>query len=252
LAIGEGQRWLSKQIARKQPNVSDGDLKVSAQKSPDDWKEHALSRIEPHRTALLVIDLQRDFCSNDGALAALGSDVSPCREVADRIAKFLPTIRADVALTAFFQLIYDPEKMSESQRERLIRNGRPIICAPGSAGSELSIKPAPGDLVFTKYRYSAFSNDRLRRLLHERSISTVAVAGVDTHICVEGTVRQGYDLGYRMIVLSDLVATRQSEFARHENSLAICGRYFALTMESNAFFQLMKHEEPIAYKRDAV
>ena len=35
-------------------------------------------------------------------------------------------------LTAFFQLIYDPEKMSESQRERLIRNGRPIICAPGS------------------------------------------------------------------------------------------------------------------------
>jgi len=227
-------------------------LTVSAQKSPDDWKEHALSRIERHRTALLVIDLQRDFCSNDGALAALGSDVSPCREVADRIAKFLPTIRADVALTAFFQLIYDPEKMSESQRERLIRNGRPIICAPGSAGSELSIKPAPGDLVFTKYRYSAFSSDRLRRLLHERSISTVAVAGVDTHICVEGTVRQGYDLGYRMIVLSDLVATRQSEFARHENSLAICGRYFALTMESNAFFQLMKHEEPIAYKRDAV
>jgi ureidoacrylate peracid hydrolase len=88
--------------------------------------------------------------------------------------------------------------------------------------------------------------------LHERSISTVAVVGVDTHICVEGTVRQGYDLGYRMIVLSDLVATRQSEFARHETSLAICGRYFALTMESDAFLQLMNHEETIAYKRDAV
>ena len=225
---------------------------MSAQKSPDDWREQALSKIDPARTALLVIDLQRDFCSDDGALAALGSDVSPCRAVADRIARSLPTIRAEVALTAFFQLIYDPEKMSESQCERLVRNGRPIICAPESAGSELVIKPAPGDLVFTKHRYSAFSNDRLRHLLHERSISTVAVVGVDTHICVEGTVRQGYDLGYRMIVLSDLVATRQSEFARHEHSLAICGRYFALTMESDAFLQLMKHEETIAYKRDAV
>ena len=154
----------------------------------------------PARTALLVIDLQIDFCSDDGALAALGSDVSPCRAVANRIAGFLPTIRADVALTAFFRLIYDPEKMSESQRERLIRNGRPIICAPESAGSELFIKPVPGDLVFTKHRYSAFSNDQVCRLLHERSITTVAVVGVDTHICVEGTVRQGYDLGYRMIV----------------------------------------------------
>lgn len=233
-------------------NFPDGDLTVSAQKAPDDWKEHALSRIEPHRTALLVVDLQRDFCSDDGALAALGSDVSPCRAVADRIARFLPAIRADVALTAFFRLIYDPEKMSESQRERLIRNGRPIICAPGSAGSELFIKPVPGDLIFTKHRYSAFSNDQLRRLLHERSITTVAVVGVDTHICVEGTVRQGYDLGYRMIVLSDLVATRQSELARHENSLAICGRYFALTMESDAFLRIMRHQGTLACKHDAV
>lgn len=225
---------------------------MSAQMSSEDWKEHALSRIEPHRTALLVIDVQRDFCSDDGALAALGSNVSPCKAVANRIAKFLPTIRADVALTAFFQLIYDPEKMSESQRERLIRNGRPIICAPESAGSELFLKPAPGDLVFTKHRYSAFSNDQLRRLLHERSITSIAVAGVDTHICVEGTVRQGYDLGYRMIVLSDLVATRQSEFARHENSLAICGRYFALTMESDAFLHIVRHQGTLACKHDAV
>ena len=225
---------------------------MSAQESPEDWKKHALARIEPHRTALLVIDLQRDFCSDDGALAALGSDVSPCKAAADRIAKFLPTIRADVALTAFFQLIYDPEKMSDSQRERLIRNGRPIICAPGSAGSELFIKPETGDLIFEKHRYSAFSNDRLRSLLHERSITTVAVVGVDTHICVEGTVRQGYDLGYRMVVLSDLVATRQSELARHENSLAICGRYFALTMVSDAFLHVMRHQSTLACKHDGV
>jgi len=74
--------------------------------------------------------------------------------------------------------------------------------------------------------------------LRERLITTVAVTGVDTHICVEGTVRAGYDLGYRMLVLSDLVATRRSEFARHENSLALCERYFALTITSDRFVQM--------------
>jgi len=130
-------------------NLPGGGLTVSAQKSPDDWKEHALSRIDPARTALLVIDLQIDFCSDDGALAALGSDVSPCRAVANRIAGFLPTIRADVALTAFFQLIYNPEKMSESQRERLIRNGRPIIWFSRNTGT------APSRM--TRYAVSCMS-----------------------------------------------------------------------------------------------
>jgi ureidoacrylate peracid hydrolase len=201
----------------------------------DDWRNRALSKIEPDRTALLVIDLQRDFCSSDGALAALGSDISPCSNVAAKIADFLPRVRGNVALIAFFQLVYDPVEMSESQRERLIRDGKSVICGPGSPGTDLCVPPAAGDFVFVKHHYSAFSNDALRRLLLAHSINTVAVVGVDTHICVEGTVRQGYDLGYRMVVLSDLVGTRRSEFARHENSLTLCERYFALVVASDVF-----------------
>jgi ureidoacrylate peracid hydrolase len=71
-------------------------------------------------------------------------------------------------------------------------------------------------------------------------ITTVAVAGVDTHICVEGTVRHGYDIGYRMLVLSDLVGTRQSELSRHEAALALCERYFGLTLQSDRFLELCK------------
>lgn len=221
---------------------------MSSQGSLHDWKETVLLKIEPSRTALLIIDLQRDFCSHDGALAALGSDVSPCRAVAEQIARFLPQVRPNLALTAFFRLVYDPDKMSEAQQERLIRNGKPVICAPGSAGSELFIAPAGGDLSFTKHRYSAFSNERFRHLLSERSITTVAVVGVDTHICVEGTVREGYDLGYRMVVLSDLVATRRSESARHDNSLALCERYFALVLDSDAFLHLMRQKNDRAFQ----
>lgn len=214
----------------------------------DAWKEVALSKVEPRSTALLVIDIQKDFCSEDGALAALGSDVTPCAAVARRIADFLPRVRNEVAFAAFFRLVYDPKEMSESQQERLIRNGLPFICTPGTRGVDLFISPDPKDLVFTKHRYSAFSNDRFRQVLRERSISTIVTVGVDTHICVEGTVRHGYDLGYRMIVLSDLVATRQSESARHENSLALCGRYFALILESNSFIEFLHRKSAGAWK----
>jgi hypothetical protein len=49
------------------------------------WKSEALSSVDARHTMLFVIDIQRDFCSPDGALAALGSDVSPCTEIAARI-----------------------------------------------------------------------------------------------------------------------------------------------------------------------
>lgn len=196
-----------------------------------------LSTVDPRHTALLVIDLQNDFCSDDGAVAAFGSDVSPSRAAAERVALFLPKVRRILGLVAFFQLIYDTDKMSDAQRERLLRNGKPMICMAGSRGAELFVTPSSGDFVFTKHRYSAFSNERFRSLLRDRSITTVAVAGVDTQICVEGTVREGYDLGYRMIVLTDLVATTRSQLARHQNSLALCERYFAVTVPSHVFIE---------------
>lgn len=209
------------------------------------WRNEALSKIDPRHTALLVIDLQNDFCSDSGALAVLGSNVSPCKAVAERIAPFLRKVRDVLPLIAFFRLVYDPDRMSESQKERLMRDGKPIICQPGSSGVELFVSPEASDLIFTKHHYSAFTNDEFLRVLHERGIKNVVVTGVDTHICVEGTVRQGYDLGYRMLVLRDLVATRESELAQHQNSLATCERYFAISLESHLFTELLRSREMV-------
>lgn len=219
-------------------------MSSSARPDWDAWRNGALSRVNSQRTALAIIDLQRDFCSDDGALAALGSDVSPARAAAHRIERFLPAVREALPVIAFFRLVYDPVHLSAVQKERLLRNGRPVICAPDGPGSELFISPAPADRVFTKHRYSAFSNDEFCQVLKKLSIDTIAVAGVDTHICVEGTIRQGYDLGYRMLVLSDLVATRKSELARHDHSLAVCERYFGLVITSDHLLELFAHRGP--------
>jgi ureidoacrylate peracid hydrolase len=202
---------------------------------PDAWREGILAKLDGQRTALAVIDLQNDFCSTEGALAALGSDVTPAAAVAHRVSQFLPEARPNLGLLAFFRLVYDTDYLSSSQRERLLRGERPVICARDGRGSELFIETQPSDFVFEKHRYSAFSNSAFHELLKVRGIDTVAVAGVDTHICVEGTVRNGYDLGFRMVVLSDLVGTRQSEVSRHEASLALCERYFGIVAPSHQF-----------------
>jgi len=212
----------------------------------NNWRETVLAKVDPRRTALAIIDLQNDFCADWGALALLGSDVSPCREAANRITKFLSLVREKIPLVALFRLEYEVGKLSTAQQERLLRDGRPVICAPGTPGCELFIRPEPGDRVFTKHRYSAFTNEAFRQVLSDLSIETVVVAGVDTHICVEGTVRHGYDLGYRMLVLGDLVATRKSEIVRHEHTLTLCERYFGVVIESVRFLEMLTAPARIA------
>jgi ureidoacrylate peracid hydrolase len=212
----------------------------AATRKYDEWKAAALRNVDPQHTAFLVIDLQTDFCSPNGALAALGSDVSPSAAVADRIKSFLPQVREELGLVAFFKLVYEPTKMSPSQRERLLRDGKPLLCDPRTGGCDLVISPGPSDLVFSKHRYSAFTNQQFCELLVERSIQTVVVTGVDTHICVEGTVRHGYDLGYRMLVVSDLVGTRASESARHEHALSLCDRYFSILIDSRTLLTVVR------------
>lgn len=90
-----------------------------------DWKRKILSALDPRHTALIVVDLQNDFCSPRGALALRGSDVGPCTAVAERVAGALPDLRGIASTVAFFRLVYDPTEMSSSQRERLLSGGKP-------------------------------------------------------------------------------------------------------------------------------
>ena len=217
-------------------------MKSQAKPASEIWKAGVLSKIEPAHTALLIIDLQRDFCSDDGALAALGSDVSPCQAVANRIANFLPEARGQVAFVKLFS--NSSIKLMRCRRHNvsvLSATAKTVICVPGAPVLNCSLSQFPGDRIFENIVTAHFSRRSLPAVVERlRSITTVAVAGVDTHICVEGTVRNGYDLGYRMLVLSDLVATRRAESNRHENSLALCERYFALTVDSGSFLELLR------------
>lgn len=206
------------------------------------WKADILATLSPANTILAVIDVQNDFCSADGALARLGYDLSPCVAVAAQITNTLPALRDVVSSTNFFRLVYDTTMMSAVQKERLLRGEKPVICDPAGTGTDLFLPTVATDCTFIKHRYSAFSNESFVKMLRIGKIETVLVAGVDTHICVEATVRQGYDMGFRMVVLSDLVGTHRREQDAHIQSLARMDRYFGFVAPSQVVIEALSRK----------
>jgi nicotinamidase-related amidase len=185
--------------------------------------EPAALDIELNGAALLIIDMQRDFLEPDGFGAALGNDVTrlktavgPCKDV----------------LTAFRRLGVLVIHTREGHRSDLtdapphkVERGDPAlrIGAPGPMGRILvrgepghdiipELYPAPGEPVIDKPGKGAFYQTDLDLMLRNRSIGTLFVCGVTTEVCVNTTVREANDRGYRCIVLSDCCASYFPEF----------------------------------------
>lgn len=203
------------------------------------WRNSVIENIRPGRSLLAVIDIENDFCSPGGAFARMGADVTECAIVAKRIAQATDILRPLLNRIAFFRLVYEPAAMTAVQRERLLEDGSPRICDPHGSGTNFYVVlPSPEDLVYTKHQYSIFSVNPFLEYLAVHAIENIILAGVDTHVCVESAARQGYDLGYRMVVLSDLVATRASAQASHDDALVTCEKYFGLVMTSEDLLKL--------------
>jgi ureidoacrylate peracid hydrolase len=108
--------------------------------------------------------------------------------------------------------------------------------AAGVLASE--IPPCRGEQVILCHGASAFADTQLEILLRSNGIRTVILAGSETHISVESTVREVFDRNYHAIVAEDCVYAPQSEHHLHTNSLAIMQRHFADLISSD---QILSH-----------
>lgn len=109
----------------------------------------------------------------------------------------------------------------------LLRTFGPEICRAGTPGAEFVIPVLGSDWVIDKRSYGGFTRTLLAPTLHGLGIGYLLVCGVDTHICVESTVRQAHDLGFKVTVMRDLVAASANNADLHDNSLKIIAKYFA-------------------------
>ena len=152
-------------------------------------------------SALLVIDLLKDFIEPEGKLSI--GDQGPV--LAQRLEKLLFEAR-DKDMTVIY--ICDRHLPDDGEFEVFPRH-----CVQGSEGSEIveRLSPREGELVVPKRRYSAFFGTDLDLILREKGIDNILLAGVCTNICVLYTAADARNLGYRVKVIPECVASFDEE-----------------------------------------
>ena len=179
--------------------------------------------IAPARTALVIIDMQVDFASPDGALGQAGLDMSivaPALEAAERLAA---AARRAGTPVVFVGLQTQAALDSPAWRERsLRRGGDPAddggLCRAGQRGADfVGPTPLPHELVIPKIRYSGFFGTNLDAGLKALGVDTLLVCGLTTECCVDSTVRDAFNLDYHVFIASDACAAYERDL--HEGAL---------------------------------
>jgi ureidoacrylate peracid hydrolase len=188
------------------------------------------SLIDPNRSAVIVIDIQNDFCHEAGAFGRVGHDNARMPKMAAAVRLLLAEARARQVLTIFVRATYDREVTSRPLAQHRKRLGLlQSLCLEGTWGADwfADVAPAglPNEVVLTKHRFDAFQGTPLDLYLRSNGIETVIVTGVVTSGCVESTVRDAFFLDYHVVVPHDGVAEAANE--RHEIALAVMERSFA-------------------------
>jgi nicotinamidase-related amidase len=171
-------------------------------------------RFEPPSTALLVIDMQRDFIEPGGFGQALGNDVG-------RLAAIVPTVRAllDWARAHALAVLHTreghrpdlgdcpPAKQRRGDPAARIGAKGPMgrILVDGEPGNDIvpAVAPLPGEAVIVKPGKGAFWATPLDEMLRWRGITHVILAGVTTEVCVQTTMREANDRGYECLLVED-------------------------------------------------
>lgn len=183
--------------------------------------------IDPKRAALLVVDLQNDFCSPDGVWGQRGYDVSGMPAVIANSKRLIESARAAGVQIIYIQMTKLPGYKSVSPpylRFMVDKNDLSEDepgCAPGTWGADVlpEIAPQPGDLVVQKWRSSAFVGTPLELILRSNAIQSVVVCGVATNACVESTVRDAFNNNYYVVLAEDCVAAYEQRL--HDASLTV-------------------------------
>ena len=218
-------------------------MQVDAQPYPFDFEQAT--------TALVIIDMQRDFVEPGGFGETLGNDVGLLQSVVPPLRKVLDAARA-VGLTVIHTREGHLPDLSDCPPAKLNRGDPTLrIGAPGPKGRILirgeyghdiidDLAPSPGELVIDKPGKGSFHGTSLGAELAARGITSLVVTGVTTEVCVHTTVREANDRGYECLVLSDCVGSYFPEFQRVGlQMIAAQGGIFGWVAPSAAFLAVL-------------
>ena len=183
---------------------------------------------DARRTALIVIDMQNDFCSEGGWADQNGFDFSPDRKPIEPIAKLLPVVRQAGMKVMWLNWANRPDLLNMAPNmiypfyktgkvvglgDPLTRNDAHVLLKDSwSAAVVDELEQCPEDIKVDKYRASGFWDTPLDSILRNLGIRTILFAGVNTDQCVMCTLQDACFLGYGCVLLSDCCGTPSPDY----------------------------------------
>jgi ureidoacrylate peracid hydrolase len=176
--------------------------------------------------ALLVIDMQNGFCAPGGSYEdygnSIGANLKAYRKIVPNVARVIATCR-EVQIPIFYteqvreasgiDLYTRLHRIIPSRRAEFLRIPS---CVRGTWDAEIlnELQPAEGDHIVLKRRDSSFQDTELDLWLRSAYVDTLIITGVDTGICVDNTLMDGFNLGYDIILVEDATASSWKEIAK--------------------------------------
>lgn len=206
------------------------------------------------RTALMVIDMQNDFCAKDGWVDHLGVDYTPDRAPIEPLRALLPSLRRagmpivwvnwgnrpDLGNMPANQIhLYKPKGHGIGLGDPLPGSGAPVLQKDSWAAAIVDeLKPEPEDILVDKYRISGFWDTPLDGILRNLQTRTILFAGVNTDQCVMCSLQDANFLGYGCVLLSDCCATTSPAFCT-EATLWNVKKCFGFVSDSKALLSAL-------------
>jgi len=204
------------------------------------------------RAALVVVDMQNDFCHPDGWLASIGVDVTPARSPIEPLQRLLPELRAAGTSVVWLNWgnrpdranlppgvlhVYDPDGAGGGIGAPARPGGSPTLQAGSwSAAVVDELKPEPGEPCVDKYRMSGFWDTPLDSILRNLGVTTLLFAGVNVDQCVFATLVDAACIGYDVVLLEDCCATTSPAFC-HDATVYNVAQCFGFVTTSTALLE---------------
>lgn len=198
---------------------------------------------------LIVIDMQNGFVSKGGSYDLLGMDVIPYQQIIPKIRHLIMCRSANIPIF-YTQAIREPSGIDllththrilpKSREERIKKKP---ICVRGIWDAEIIDDLAPderNDHVIIKRRDSAFHNTEIEVWLRSVGVDTLFFCGVDTSIRVEASLRDAFNIGYDVVLISD--ATASSNKKHYESTIEHVKEYYGLVMSIDGLSKFLTRQ----------